>query len=85
MAGQVAVAAGDPEIVQAVQAAGGLHGLNDLRIARRHRDLAGHGRLGRLQHAHDHRRPADVGQGLARQARGGHAGRDDHDGVHQPR
>ena len=57
----------------------GLNGVGH--VARIGRDHDGTNiRLGGApQHLHDHRHPADIGEGLAGQARGSHAGRDEDD------
>ena len=87
--GPAAVAAGEAEIVTAVENAGGravltdpglpsgsdriFDGRHDLGFARRHRRGAQARRFGLAQHPHDHRHPPDVGQGLGRQPGRGQA------------
>ncbi len=62
--------------------AGALDRLRDLRVAGRDGDGPDTGRLGLMQHPHDHRQAADVRQGLSRKPGRGHARWDDDDGVH---
>jgi hypothetical protein len=75
-------ARGQGRIGQHRLAAGLLDRVDDGDVAGRHRHRTDSGRLGLAQHAHDHRHPADVGQGLVGKTRGRHAGRNDDDGVH---
>ncbi len=58
------------------------HRVGDLRIAAGHGDRADIRLPPAVQHMHDHRPAMDVGQRLARQPRGGHAGGNDDDWVH---
>ena len=74
-------AAGQVRIGQDGDPAGRLNGVDDLAIPCSHGD----GQAG--QHSltpgpHDHRRPADIGEGLVRKAGGGHPGRDQDQRVH---
>ena len=62
-------------------AAGLFHRRGDGFRIGRHHDRADAGRLRAPQHMHDHRQAGDIGQRLAGQAGGGHAGRDEDDGV----
>ena len=59
-------------------AAMGGHDRGDLRRIGCHRDPADAGGLGAPHHMHDHRQARDIGERLAGQAGGGHAGRDQH-------
>ena len=74
-------AAGQVRIGQDGEPAGRLNGVDDLPIAR----SDGHGQAG--QHGltpgpHNHRGPADIGEGLVRKAGGGHPGGDQDQRVH---
>ena len=59
-------------------AAMGGHDGRDLRGVGCDRDPAYPGGLGTAHHVHDHRLPRDIGERLAGQAGGGHAGRNKH-------
>ena len=75
-------AGGQVRVGQHRAAAGGPHRPDDLRRRRPPpRPSPTPARLGLAQHPHDHRRAADVGQRLAGQAAGRHAGGNDHDRV----
>ncbi len=62
-------------------AAGLFHRRGDRFGIGRHHRLADLGGERAAQHVHDHRQPGDIRQWLAGQAGGGHAGRDEDDGV----